>query len=157
MGIEFKKGSIFDEKADALVNPVNCVGVMGNGLALRFRRRFPKNFTAYARACKYDQVRPGKLFVHETGLETPRLIVNFPTKVHWKQDSRIEYISDGLLSLIWLIREREIKSIAIPKLGCGLGGLKWEVVRDLIISNLESHLLKLQDVHIIVLGEGRSQ
>ena len=99
--IEYKTGDIFLEEADALVNSVNCVGVMGRGIALQFKRTFPDNFKAYADACKRSEVQPGRMFVYETGqLTPPRYIINFPTKRHWRGKSRMEDIESGLVALV---------------------------------------------------------
>lgn len=145
--IDFKTGDILAEEAEALVNTVNCVGVMGRGVALQFKKMFPENFRAYAAACRRDEVRPGKLFVYETGFVTnPRLIVNFPTKRHWRGKSRIEDIKAGLAALTTLIREQDIRSIAIPPLGAGLGGLEWSDVRR----SIDAALSNLSGVHITV-------
>ena len=132
--IRYVEGDIVESQADALVNTVNCVGVMGRGIALQFKEAFPGNFKAYAAACKRGEVRPGRMFVYETGeLTGPRYIINFPTKVHWRGKSRIEYIESGLEALVAEVRERDdIRSIAIPPLGTGLGGLAWTEVRPLI-------------------------
>lgn len=132
--VELKQGDILVADAEALVNTVNCVGIMGRGIALQFRKAFPENFKFYEAACARDEVRPGRVLVYETGLLTgPRFIINFPTKKHWRGDSRIEYIDAGLKSLIEEIRSRGIRSIAIPPLGCGLGGLNWNQVRPRIL------------------------
>lgn len=131
--IRYVQGDILDADAEALVNTVNSVGVMGRGIALQFKRAYPANFKAYAAACKRGEVQPGRMFVFDTGeLTNPRYIVNFPTKVHWRGKSRIEHIESGLEALIEEIKTREIKSIAIPPLGSGLGGLNWTAVRPLI-------------------------
>lgn len=130
---ECKSGDILAEDAEALVNAVNCVGAMGRGLALQFKNAFPANFDAYDKACKREEVRPGRMFVFETGLLTnPRYIVNFPTKRHWREKSRMEDIDSGLDDLRLIIKEKGIRSIAIPPLGCGLGGLDWNDVRPMI-------------------------
>ena len=124
--VEFKTGDILTEDADALVNTVNCVGVMGRGIALQFKNAFPENFKAYAKACKRHEVQPGRMFVFETGqLTNPRYIINFPTKRHWRGKSRIEDIDAGLRALQAVIREKRVRSIALPPLGSGLGGLNW--------------------------------
>ncbi len=131
--IRFKTGDILAEDAEVLVNTVNCVGVMGRGIALQFKKAFPENFRAYAEACARGEVQPGRMFVFETGeLANPRLIVNFPTKRHWRGNSRIKDIDAGLVDLARVIREREIRSIAVPPLGSGLGGLNWRQVRPRI-------------------------
>ena len=145
--IELKTGDIFAEDAEVLVNTVNCVGVMGRGIALQFKKMFPDNFKAYAAACKRHEVQPGSLFVYETGFLTgPRLIVNFPTKRHWRGKSRIEDIESGLGALAALIGEEDIRSIAVPPLGAGLGGLEWPEVR----AKIESALGHLPNVHVVV-------
>lgn len=145
--VELTHGDILRSEAEALVNAVNCVGVMGRGLALQFKRAFPANFTAYAAACKRDEVQPGRMFVVETGqLTSPRFIVNFPTKRHWKAASRIEDIDAGLDALIADVKRRGIKSIAVPPLGCGLGGLDWADVRP----RIERAFANLPDVRVLV-------
>jgi len=121
------------DDVDAIVNTVNCVGVMGKGIALQFKKKWPENFRAYEAACKAKQVRPGRMFVFDSGgLVKPNYIINFPTKDHWRGKSRIEFISDGLKDLINQVRRLDIRSIAIPPLGCGSGGLDWEKVRPMI-------------------------
>lgn len=126
-------GDIMKAEVDAVINTVNTVGVMGKGLALQFKRRYPENFKAYKRACDLDEVEIGRMFVTETHqLTGPRLIINFPTKKHWRADSRVEYIREGLKDLVRVIREREIRSIAVPPLGSGNGGLDWREVRPLV-------------------------
>jgi len=108
--IEYKTGDILAEKADALVNTVNCVGVMGRGIALQFKRRFPGNFRAYAVRCKRKEIQPGRMFVFETGeMISPRYIINFPTKRHWRGKSRIEDIESGLAELTKEIQARGIR------------------------------------------------
>ena len=146
--IEYRTGDILTAKAEALVNTVNCVGVMGRGVALEFKRAFPDNFKTYAEACRKRQVQPGRMFVHPTDrLDDPRLIINFPTKRHWRQNSRMEDIESGLDALIEEIESRQIASIAIPPLGSGLGGLNWQHVK----ARIEAALGGLASrVHIIV-------
>src|ERR1044072_3050938 len=98
--IKFKKGDILREDVEALVNTVNCVGIMGRGVALQFKNAFPRNFKAYSAACKREEVQPGKMFVYETDeLTNPKYIINFPTKRHWRGKSRIEDIEAGLAAL----------------------------------------------------------
>lgn len=136
--IHLTQGDILVADAEALVNTVNCVGVMGRGIALQFRKAFPENFKVYEAACERGEVRPGKMLVFETGLLTgPKYIVNFPTKRHWKGKSRIEDIDAGLPALVEEIQRRGIKSIAVPPLGCGLGGLSWGEVRPRILRAFE--------------------
>ena len=145
--IEYKTGDIFAEQAEALVNTVNCVGVMGRGVALQFKRAFPENFKAYADKCKRNEMQPGHVFVFETGeIIPPRYIINFPTKRHWRGKSRIEDIESGLVSLAKEIRSHGIRSIAIPPLGSGLGGLSWPEVRV----RLEAALEEFEDVKVVI-------
>ena len=137
--IEYKNGDILREDVEAIVNTVNCVGIMGRGLALQFKNKFPQNFKEYQLACKNKEVQLGKMFVHQTGqLINPKYIINFPTKGHWKQNSKIEDISNGLDDLITIIEKYSIKSIAIPPLGSGLGGLDWKMVKKLIEEKLKN-------------------
>ena len=145
--IEIKRGDILRVNVEALVNSVNCVGVMGRGIALQFKNAFPENFKAYVAACKNEDVQPGRMFVFETGLLTnPRYIINFPTKRHWRGASRIEDIDSGLKALIDTIQQYKIHSIAIPPLGTGLGGLDWSDVRI----RIEAALEPLTNVHVLL-------
>lgn len=131
--VDYTTGDIFKSDAEAIVNTVNCVGVMGRGLALRFKKEFPDNFKAYKAACERHQMKPGKMFVYETGtLTNPKYIINFPTKRHWRGKSRMEDIDSGLAALTEEIKKREIRSIAVPALGSSLGGLNWTEVRQRI-------------------------
>jgi O-acetyl-ADP-ribose deacetylase (regulator of RNase III) len=124
---------------------VNCVGIMGRGIALQFKNAWPENFKAYEAACKREEVQPGRMFVYEVGqLTTPRYIINFPTKRHWRGKSRIEDIESGLKALVDEIRQRGIRSIAIPPLGSGLGGLDWNDVRP----RIEAAMQELPDVRV---------
>ena len=126
-------GDILKSETEALVNTVNCVGVMGRGIALQFKQQFPANYKAYAVACEREEVQPGRMFVFDTGeLTLPRYIINFPTKRHWRGKSRIEDIKAGLFALADEVRVRGIRSVAIPPLGSGLGGLNWAEVKPLI-------------------------
>ncbi len=135
--IEYKTGDVAGEDAEALVNTVNCVGVMGKGVALRFKEAFPDNARAYARACERKEVEPGRMFVFEReSFANPRYIINFPTKRHWRGRSRMEDIESGLAALAEEVRSREIRSIALPPLGSGLGGLDWREVRPCIVKTL---------------------
>jgi O-acetyl-ADP-ribose deacetylase (regulator of RNase III) len=145
--IEYVSGDILKDESEAIVNTVNCVGVMGRGIALQFKNAWPENFEAYSLACKQGKVQPGRMFVFETGLLTsPRHIVNFPTKRHWRGKSRIEDIESGLNALVDVIVTKHIHSIAIPPLGSGLGGLEWTEVKPLI----ENALSRLTDVRVTV-------
>ena len=145
--IEYKCGDILREDAEALINTVNCVGIMGRGIALQFKNAFPENFKAYAAACNNEEVQPGRMFVFETGqLTNPRYIINFPTKRHWRGKSRLIDIEDGLKALVDTILRYNIHSIAIPPLGSGLGGLDWSEVRP----RIEAALQPLTGVQVII-------
>ena len=150
--IEYKVGDMFAEDVEALVNSVNCVGVMGRGIALQFKNVFPKNFKAYAEACDQDEVQPGRMLVFETGqmIGAPRYIINFPTKRHWRGKSRMEDIESGLHALAQEISQRNIRSIALPPLGSGLGGLEWPQVK----SRIEAVLQEFDDLRVIVFEPG---
>lgn len=137
--LEFVKGNMFEDSCEALVNTVNCVGVMGRGVALQFKKRFPENFKAYERACREGRVTPGKMLVFDTGMMIgPRWLVNFPTKRHWKCASRIEDIAAGLDDFVKVVAEKGISSVSLPPLGCGLGGLEWSTVRALMVEKLSA-------------------
>ncbi len=145
--IEFVKGNLLEAEAEALVNTVNTVGVMGKGIALQFREAFPENYKAYQKACKQGQVQIGKMLVHDNGQFTqPRYIVNFPTKSHWREKSKLEDVQAGLADLERVIREYGIRSIAVPPLGCGSGGLDWNIVRPLIVDSLS----QFSDARILI-------
>jgi O-acetyl-ADP-ribose deacetylase (regulator of RNase III) len=133
----FTQGDLMNAPVEALVNPVNTVGVMGKGLALEFKERFPENFRLYQAACAAGQVRTGRMF--GTGIVGPNVlqwIVNFPTKQNWRHPSRVEWIVDGLADLRRFLILNSVKSVAIPALGCGNGGLDWAEVRPQITSAL---------------------
>lgn len=135
--IKYLTGDIFDSTAEALVNTVNLVGVMGKGLALQFKKRFPANFNLYKKACASGNIAIGKLFMTRGELTNgPKYIINFPTKNHWRNPSEYAYIDKGLDNLIAIIKENDIKSIAIPPLGAGNGGLDWTEVKKLIAAKL---------------------
>lgn len=146
--IRFTTGNLLDAQTDAVVNTVNTVGVMGKGIALMFKEAFPANFREYAAACERGEVRTGRMFVTERPaiVGPPRWIINFPTKENWRAKSRIEWVVDGLSDLVKVIREKDIRSIAVPPLGCGNGGLDWNDVRPLI----EQRLAGLEDVDVVV-------
>lgn len=131
--IRFVRGNIFESQAEALVNTVNCVGVMGKGIAHQFKRAFPAMFEDYAAKCRAGKVKLGEVTFFR---ESTRIIINFPTKGHWKSKSRIEDIATGLQSLRALIEREKIRSIALPPLGCGNGGLPWPAVKQVILSEL---------------------
>jgi O-acetyl-ADP-ribose deacetylase (regulator of RNase III) len=145
--IEYVTGDILASDAEALVNTVNCVGIMGRGIALQFKNAFPENFKTYAKACDLEQVQPGRMFVFENNrLHEPKYIINFPTKRHWKGKSRMADIESGLIALKHEITERKIRSIAIPPLGSGLGGLDWSEVRP----RIEKTLGDIPNLRVIV-------
>lgn len=145
--IHYTQGNLLEADADALVNTVNTVGVMGKGIALMFKERFPKNMQAYAEACKAGEVITGKMFITETEeLMGAKWIVNFPTKQHWRAKSKIEWVEEGLKDLRRFIATYKVKSIAIPPLGSGNGGLNWTDVK----SKIERALGDMPDVEIWV-------
>jgi O-acetyl-ADP-ribose deacetylase (regulator of RNase III) len=145
--IESAKGNLLEADAEALVNTVNCVGYMGKGIALQFKRAFPANFKEYEAVCKAGQLRPGCMLIHNNGaLVNPRYIVNFPTKRHWRDSSRLEDVVAGLQTLVADVQRLGIRSIAIPPLGCGLGGLAWCEVKPLIIEAFTA----LPDVRVLL-------
>lgn len=150
--IDYKSGDLLKEAADALVNTVNCVGFMGRGIAAQFKQAWPDNFKVYAAACRREEVQPGRMFVFETGrMLPPRFIINFPTKRHWRDKSRMEDIEAGLAALVTEIRDRGIRSIAIPPLGTGLGWLDWDGVRP----RIERAMQELDDDVQVVVFEPR--
>jgi O-acetyl-ADP-ribose deacetylase (regulator of RNase III) len=132
--IHFKTGNLFESKAEALVNTVNTVGVMGKGIALQFKNIFPNNYRVYSNACKNKELTIGKLLVteEETLLTGKKIIINFPTKTSWHLPSEYKYIEAGLVELVKVLKDRSIKSIAIPPLGSGNGGLDWNKVKQLL-------------------------
>lgn len=144
--LQYRSGNLLDASAEALVNTVNEVGVMGKGIALMFKERFPESSRAYTEASKAGQVRVGKMFVTETNELFPKWIIHFPTKRHWRNPSKLVWVKDGLEDLAKVIREYQITSVAVPPLGCGNGGLLWSDVRPLI----EEALAGLQDVDVVV-------
>lgn len=145
--IRYTSGNLLDAQTEALVNTVNEVGVMGKGIALMFREAFPDNTAAYEAACKQGKVRVGRMFVTENhALTGPRWIINFPTKRNWRYPSKLEWVRDGLEDLKRVIHDKKIKSIALPPLGCGNGGLEWNQVR----ATIESALASLKGIEILV-------
>ena len=149
MTIKFKHGDMFQEPTQAIVNTVNCVGVMGKGVALEFKKRWPDNFEAYRKLCRDKKLVPGNMFVFDRGgiiNDGPRFLINFPTKNNWRSKSKISYITDGLDDLVKKINGLNITSITIPPLGCGNGGLGWKKVKPII----EEKLNALSNVEIII-------
>jgi O-acetyl-ADP-ribose deacetylase (regulator of RNase III) len=145
--IRYVQGNLLEAEAEALVNTVNTVGIMGKGIALMFKEAFPENFRLYAAACKRGEVEVGRMFVTERpGLVGPRWIINFPTKKHWRDRTRIEWIQSGLEDLKRVLQEKGIQTVALPPLGCGNGGLEWSAVRPLI----EQALADLPTVESVV-------
>lgn len=145
--ITYSTGNLLNADTDALVNAVNTVGVMGKGIALQFRRAFPANYAAYRAACAAGQVRIGTMFVYDTEQPGPqRYLINFPTKRHWRSQSRLPDVEAGLRDLARAVRERGITSIAIPALGCGNGGLDWEEVR----ASIANAFATLPDVRVLL-------
>lgn len=145
--IELRSGDLFKTDCEAIVNTVNCVGVMGKGIALQFKKAYPDNFKAYEKACRENNIEPGKMFVFSTGqLFGPKYIINFPTKRHWREPSKISYIKDGLDDLKRVLKEYRIASVAMPPLGCGNGGLDWHEVENII----KKSLVLVPDVRILL-------
>lgn len=131
--ITLTRGNVLEAQAESLVNTVNCVGFMGKGIALQFKKAYPENFKAYQKACRANEVQPGGMFIFETdSILDVKYIINFPTKRHWRGKSRYEDVKAGLQALVADVKRLGIKSIAIPPLGCGLGGLGWNRVRPMI-------------------------
>jgi O-acetyl-ADP-ribose deacetylase (regulator of RNase III) len=156
--IEITTGNLLEARAEALVNTVNTVGVMGKGIALQFKKAFPENFKVYQKACSSGELHIGAILVVPVDQITyPKFIINFPTKAHWRAESKLDHIEKGLVALVEEVKNRGIRSIAIPPLGCGNGGLAWRQVRPLI----EAAFAPLTDVHVLLfepnaLGSGRS-
>jgi O-acetyl-ADP-ribose deacetylase (regulator of RNase III) len=147
--IEPARGDLLAADAEALVNAVNCVGVMGKGIAAAFKRAYPAVFVAYAEACKRGEVLPGRVLVVPTGeRDGPRYVINFPTKRHWRNASLLEDIDAGLPALVDEVERLVLRSIAIPPLGCGLGGLDWADVRP----RIERAFARLPDVRVLLYG-----
>jgi len=145
--ITFRQGNLLEAPVDALVNTVNTVGVMGKGIALMFKEAFPENFRAYEQACKRKEIKIGHVFVTENlALEGPHWLINFPSKKHWRQPSKLEWIVEGLKDLRRVIEEKQIASVALPPVGCGNGGLDWREVRP----EIERILGSLASVEVVV-------
>ncbi len=145
--VKIATGNLLEADTEALVNTVNTEGVMGKGIALQFKKKFPEMYEAYRHACQAEKVRPGKMHVFERkDMLNPRFIINFPTKRHWRSPARMEDLESGLHALVAEIKRRKIRSIAVPPLGCGNGGLEWAIVRPTI----ERALSKLKDVQVLL-------
>lgn len=149
--IKYTTGNIIEADTEALVNTVNTVGVMGKGIALAFKKAFPNNYKIYKQACQDKEFNIGDLLITNTGQLTPKFIVNFPTKEHWRGRSKIEFVEIGMQELVKEINLKEIKSIAIPPLGCGNGGLNWREVKPIILKNLE---VLANNVEVIIYEPG---
>lgn len=145
--VKLSTGNLLEADTEALVNTVNTEGVMGKGIALQFKKKFPKMYEEYRRACEASELQPGRMHVFERkDMLNPRFIINFPTKRHWRSPAKIEDLESGLRALVFEIKRRNIRSIAIPPLGCGNGGLDWAIVRPTI----EKALSELKDVRILL-------
>nr|WP_222427079.1 macro domain-containing protein [Hyella patelloides] len=150
--IEYKQGNLLKENTEALVNAVNCVGVMGKGIALQFKQAFPENFKQYKKACGAKKVQPGQMFTTSTDKLFPKYIINFPTKRHWRGKSKIEDIESGLKALVESVKQFDIKFIAVPPLGCGNGGLNWAQVKSMIVNAF----VELPDIQVVIFEPGDS-
>lgn len=146
--IHFKRGNIFNEvgKVEAIINTINTVGVMGKGIAKEFKIRYPKMFKEYKLFCDVGKIKVGRNYIYEISEGDTKYIINFPTKAHWRSKSKIEYIESGLEDLKKILVENNITSIAMPALGCGNGGLDWNVIKPLIEQELEG----LDQIEIII-------
>ena len=145
--MQYLTGNLLESDAQALVNTVNTVGVMGKGIALQFKEQFPKNYKIYSEACKRGEMKIGRmLVVKEMTMSGEKIIINFPTKTEWFRKSQYNFIEEGLKDLVNVIHEYQIKSIALPPLGCGNGGLKWEKVKVL----MQQYLIPLRNIQIII-------
>ncbi|MFI9639408.1 macro domain-containing protein [Micromonospora sp. NPDC051925] len=145
--IVLSDGDLLTADAEALVNAVNTVGVMGKGIALQFKHAHPANYAAYRAACAANDVQLGRMFVFDSGRPgRHRFVINFPTKGHWRAGSKLSDIQSGLADLAQVIRERQIRSVALPALGCGNGGLSWSVVQPMIAQAFA----ELPDMRVLV-------
>ena len=152
--LKFVKGNLLESEAEALVNTVNTVGVMGKGIALQFKNQFPENYKIYSKACKNNEFNIGDLLVTEENslLNGRKLIINFPTKTDWRKPSEYSFIEKGIIKLVDLIKEKKIKSIAIPPLGAGNGGLDWVKVRRMMeyyLRDLDSDIFIFEPNNLI--------
>lgn len=145
--LRFTQGNLLEAPVEALVNTVNEVGVMGKGIALMFKEAYPESAKLYEEACKRKELSVGHVLVTASQqLHGPRWIIHFPTKKHWRQPSRLEWVRDGLKDLVRQLREKQIRSVAVPPLGCGNGGLEWSQVRR----EIEAAFADLPDVDVVV-------
>lgn len=152
--LTFTSGNLFESKCEAIVNAVNCVGVMGGGIALEFKNRFPEMYEGYVHICNTGELVPGKLHIFDYENKfggDPRYIINLPTKGHYRNESGMQMVADGLHTLWESLQELGIKSVAIPALGCGLGGLKWGDVKPVIEDTYSEHFsVILAQVNVLV-------
>jgi len=150
--IEVTKGNLLEAPVEALVNTINTAGIMGKGIALQFKQAYPEMFRAYEKACRAGEVRLGKVHIFDLGglVGGPRWIINFPTKNHWRARSQLSDIEAGLHDLVVTIRRLGIRSIAIPPLGCGNGGLDWDDVHP----RIETALAALPEVKVLLYAPG---
>ena len=140
--VEFKYDkNIFNTECEVIVNAVNCVGIMGKGIALQVKTKYPEVFKRYKNICDKNMLKPGLLQIVKTNDKT---ILNFPTKMHWKNNSKIEWVEEGLMKFVESYKERGIKSIAFPPLGCGNGNLNWEEVKLLMLKYLNNLDIKIE-------------
>lgn len=130
--INYISGDIFKDAAESIVNPVNCLGVMGKGLALAFKNKYPENYKVYRSFCDKKMLHPGEIFTHFTGHNQPKAIYNLATKGDWRENSKLSWINSGLENLIVCLKQDSINSVALPAIGCGLGGLQWKIVKNSI-------------------------
>lgn len=144
--IKYVKGDLLAAKTEAVVNTINTVGAMGKGIAKQFANKYPELLRVYRQKCKEKKINTGEMFVFELDTDNPKIIINFPTKKHWIDNSKMSYIIDGLKSLVEEIQQRNIKSISIPPLGCGNGNLEWKNVKPLI----EEAFQVLPEVEVII-------
>lgn len=142
--ITFKTGNLLDSSCHALVNTVNCVGVMGKGVALAFKNKYPTMFLEYKKDCTLGQVKTGELLLYTVSTDRDCVVVNFPTKDHWRNDSNIEYIHKGLKYFIDNYQKWGIRSIAFPKLGCNNGGLSWLKVKPIMVEYLSQVIIPVE-------------
>jgi O-acetyl-ADP-ribose deacetylase (regulator of RNase III) len=143
------QGDLLQSEAEAYVNTVNCMGVMGKGIALQFKEAYPDNYKLYRRACEREELRPGRMLVYDAGFlfnQRPRYIINFPTKDHWRGKSKIEWIETGLDALVREVEARSIASLALPALGCQNGGLDWSDVQP----RIQSAFAPLSAIHVLL-------